>query len=299
MATKYLRIGFYQVVVTHQPVTEFDAVLKSCDSLPDDENRALPDPHQPIRLQRLHRSKRVWEGDMMRIRLDEELQRAKMNGRIRPVDFEEDEGLGENTAFLYDPHTNILAVHENRGGVPVSAFGRYFKVLGSVRRIDLRPVIRPQAIERIEKMKRPTELQLRFAGITHGGGMQRRGRAAKRIFELLEFFRAPNAAIKLSMGKKPGGLTNIADGIRDVLASFRDDEREQIRKVLVIGSEGEDGERAVIDLFQDRLVEQIPVEIGDGHKLSDADRFHAVRVAWDTHSKDLERHYGHVAAGRA
>src|SRR5690349_7515914 len=110
MPTKNLRIGFYGVTVTNTPPVSFEQILRRFENdIPEDETRTLDaSPDQPVRLHWVRRSQNLWSGEMLRIRLHEELNRASRRGRVRPIHFDEDEGLGENTAFLYHPATRTI-----------------------------------------------------------------------------------------------------------------------------------------------------------------------------------------------
>ena len=62
------------------------------------------------------------EFQMLRIRLNESHVRAKLSGETAELELDEDEGLGEETAFVFHHVPGILIVQRNRSGVTASAF---------------------------------------------------------------------------------------------------------------------------------------------------------------------------------
>lgn len=61
---------------------------------------------------------------------------------------------------------------------------------------------------------------------------------------------------------------------------------------MVVGSEGDDEERTLIDLLQDRLSESVIVEMKDGARITTAQRFKALKTAWERNQNYLESTYG-------
>jgi len=163
-----LRIGFHKVAVRSREATDFERILEIGRGLPDDESRTIDRPDGPVRLQFARRSVNCWQGELIRIRLGEEPKKANLRGKVEPIAFGEDEGLGEETAFLYDPELQMVAYHEHRGGVSLTNAARYFKAVGKVRSIDFQPVLRPEVLERVDSMGRVRDFIVHLAGV-HGG----------------------------------------------------------------------------------------------------------------------------------
>jgi len=154
MREKWLRIGFYRVTVQNDPPRNFDDILRSfTTAIPEDERRTLEPGDSPIRLQFARRAQTLWTGEMLRIRLHEDLAKARTNGHQEQIQFDPDEGLGEQTAFLFHPGTSVLVVHEHRGAVPVSAMPKYFKTFCEVRGVTIEPLLKPEAIQRAARMQ--------------------------------------------------------------------------------------------------------------------------------------------------
>ncbi len=61
--------------------------------------------------------------------------------------------------------------------------------------------------------------------------------------------------------------------------------------MIVIGSEGDDEERTLIDLLQDRLSESVIVDVKDGERITSGQRFKALNTAWERNQLYLESTY--------
>src|SRR5689334_15129245 len=145
-----IKVGFFQVVVTNpENAISFDQILTTLHAVPNDRQRTMFAADEPVRLRLLRRSGPRWLGDLAKIRLHEEIEKSTVDGREGTIPFEEDEGTMEKTAFLYDPATRIAAIQQTAGSVSASSCGRYFRTLGAVQRIELRPVLKSEALERI------------------------------------------------------------------------------------------------------------------------------------------------------
>jgi len=300
--TKFLRIGFYKVTVEHDVPIRFDEILQRFqDDIPADVRRTLEPRDSPLRLQWIRQVRGVWAGEMLRIRMHEDLRKASKNGNEEPIQFAPDEGLGENTAFLFHAATRTLAIHEQRGAVPVSALPHYFKTFGEVRDITFEPMIKPQAMERVRRMPSIYSFDIHLAGIDRADHLDTAGRSAGAVLDMLQVFRAPKASIHIEMPKRRGRhedrgtLRNVRDAVSGFLRLNRNDQNA-VTKLIVIGADP-DGQReeAAIDLLEDRLVELVPVPLNEGERLTEAHRHDAVRTAWNTHQQGIEQFYGPAA----
>jgi hypothetical protein len=288
--TKWLRIGFYQVNVEDSEQTPFSQVLQRLSELPADETRKLTWSSVTVRLQALSKSVSYWQGDMLRIRMDESPRKAKLDGSIEDIPFDDDEGLGENTAFLYSPMTNTLVVHEHRGGVPMSRFQRYCKDLGAVQNVEFSPILRPEAIQRIAQMKNISKLEVRLAGINAAQALRDSNRATKPLLETMDVLSAPKANITLAVQKKGHRLKNIVTFINGLMR-LDDGRNERVRKIQVFGEEEDGEDLQIVDVFQDRMVELRQVELGESKRLADSQRYTAVLESWRANTRTLEEFY--------
>lgn len=286
---KTLRVSFFKVRVRAKAEIDFEEIIRKCKDLPDDETRALERPDGPVRLQFIRKSLSVWQGELIRIRIGEEPKKANRKGKVELIHFEEDEGLGEETAFVYDPELGILAYHEHRGGVTLSNAAKYFKAVGQVRAVELAPVMKPEVLERVAKMGTVREFIVHLAGVEDGRRLRGMGAAAASLFGAASAFRAPRAHFTMKIGKN-GTLAQVREAVMDLL-NAGPEVRDQVSKLVVIGSEEEGEESAIINLLADRLVVEVPVGLKNGI-LTDAVRRSAVFEAWEDNRASLRAIYG-------
>jgi hypothetical protein len=284
-----LRIGFHRVVVNSRESMPFERILEMGQLLPDDETRTVSRPDGPIRLQFARPSANAWAGELMRIRLGEQAKKANINGHVEPIAFEDDEGLGEETAFLYDPELRIIVYHERKGGVSLTNAGRYFKAVGRVRSVEFQPVPKPELQERLRRMIVVREFIVHLAGVDNGRAYRGLGHSALALFGAANEFNATEAKFELSVGKG-NSLQRAKETIAELM--HPDNEaRENVSKVILIGSESEnDSQEEVINLIDDRLVVPVTMELKDGG-LTNSHRHAAVFDAWITHRDSLAAYY--------
>lgn len=297
MKTKNLRIGFYQPQIESEPATTFSTILNRFESdIPADHRRTWERRNdEPVRLQHVERTHSLWIGDMMRIRMHEDLRKGRRDGTVQAIDFDPDEGIGENTAFLYCPEANVLTIQEYRGGVSLGMFANYFRVFGEVQSISFQPLIKPDAILRVEELPTIRAFEIHLAGVD-AAIYRSRNAAARSVLDMMASFDAPKAKITLETGVRRGrpdqpSLINVVQAIREYLPRGREPQPE-VEKLVVSGlTDGDLRTEAVINLLEDRLVETIEVTLQDGERVTDAKRFHAVLTAWDMHQESILRVY--------
>jgi hypothetical protein len=134
----------------------FCQILKDIEAITDKENRNYYTDDTPVRLDEIHKvslSKvNTIEGDLIKIRMDNIPMRASVKGSKKTLGLNDDEGLGEETAFLYAPEHNVVIIQRNRWGTTPRKFETYFNHFGtrSNSMITLEPMICRDTIEKME-----------------------------------------------------------------------------------------------------------------------------------------------------
>lgn len=292
---KTLRVGFYQPHVLGKAISDFDGIVDAARQLPDDETRTLDRPDGSVRLQFIRQSMSVWIGELIRIRIGEEPKKANLRGKVELIHLEEDEGLGEETAFLYDPELNVIVYHEHRGGVTTSNAARYFRTIAKARSVQLKAMIKPEALERCTKCPTIHEFVVHLAGVNSGIPRRGMGHSAWSLIRTAEEFQAPRAQFRMAVGKA-GRLVGVKQAVTDLLSNLAGDGR--VTKLEISGSESDGTDVTVIDLLEDRMVDEIQVELKDG-RVTDSVRHAAVFEAWQRHRDDLKSSYGQKTKRRS
>ena len=181
------------------------------------------------------------KGDMVRIRMDDVPRKANINGDIQDIDLNDDEGIGEETAFLYSPSTNTLLLQRNRHGISPSLFASYFKQKSNVQFTYLDPILRTDVFDRLRLMNVIKTFNVKMAGVTNPEYYKGVVNGINSIIDLKETYSAPDITVKMSMGKRGGSLSleQVMSTIRDLLSN-RTYHNDQIRNMVVTARESDE-----------------------------------------------------------
>lgn len=247
--------------------------------------RQLGERH--ARLHESHLSRGEWEGDLVRIRMTALPPKAGLDGSMETIDFDDDEGLGEESAFLFHPATRTLVLQYNHFGVTPNLFARYFENIGNLEgMIELLPAIRPDMMERVADMDEYRVLEIGLAGLENSTALGNQGRSLSGLVDVINEFQAPAARITLSMSHQRGTLARqtLTRTIQWLRGS------QQVTKIKVTGKD--DDESRVIDLLHYRLVEKDDIELDEHRRMPYASRRAAVHNAWNRHRNGITQLFG-------
>lgn len=286
--SRTLKFGFYQASASRNGESlPFGNILVETNLLPDDESRTAVYQMEAVRCQSLQQNATHWTGDFMRVRFDAEPLKGKSTGEIEKIMFDSDEGLCELTALLFDPVSRVVVLHEFRGGVTRNAIAHFLSRLTSSK-VSLDPCLRPNALRRVQDMEQSIRrVRVKFA--TPHTAATTVGASASRLIEAASYFSAPEMDVQLTLGRarQTGRFRHAYDLVRDMVRW--NDETGAVKKIEVEGEDGED--RTLIDLQSDRLVVERVVETDD-RRISDAQRYRALRDAWGSQREYLAECYG-------
>lgn len=226
---------------------------------------------------------------MVRIRMDMLPRKASLDGALEDLDFEDDEGLGEETAFLYHPPTRVLAIQRNRSGVSASALAWYFKEKGHVEEpIQVDPVLQRDAMQRLADIRTVRRIDISVAGLENGGIFQYLGHGVADIVRLSEEFRAPKLSLSLSMGhQRQGGIVlNRAIGLVRQLRQLAGDHPNEVQTIEISGYD-DANEKVVLDLIEERMTAVQQVQPIANRTIPYNVRRLAVRQAWENRREEL------------
>jgi len=272
--------------------TTFQSVLAAVGGISRLQDRNLVVRDAPIRLQEIHFGRECVEGDMLRIRMHALPSKAGLDGTVEPLRLADDEGLGEETAFLYDLGTRVLVLQRNRGGVSDSSLAWYFQEMSRLGvPITLRHVLAEEAYSRLVRMAEVRRLEVHFAGITNVEFLKdsAKGTSVGEMIDVLKEFEAPYATFSLSMGRQRGSLLRQAvDKLYKSIVKTGLDEEEKVTKLEVTGT-NEDDERDVFDLLAYRMVEVDTVEENSKRRVTYGRRRPLLLDAWKRRRAELAR----------
>jgi hypothetical protein len=287
-----MKIDYFHIGLSPDAALSMPQIIELVSNMPEDEIRNENFNNVPIRLQESHKYGRLWIGDMVRIRMTGIPPKTKLNGEQDDLDLDDDEGLGEATAFLFDPDLSILVLQRNHYAVSPGGFAHYFAKKGTVMYIDLKPVLRLDAMARLATMRLHRRLEISVAGLQNVGPLRQLRDAGVGVSSLIDISRelnGPKVSILVSMGHEQGSLERVMDFVRDARATFSNEARRgaHITKIVISGKEGEDEPLEIIDLIEDRMIDLMPVSVSRDHEKSRNERQKALRVAYRNRIDEL------------
>ncbi len=285
-----MKIDFYAVEMPG--TTTFGSLLSKADNLPNDKRRTFQIDGVPYRLLNLTHSGRLWHGNIVRIRMNDIPLKVKLSGATSDVDIEDDEGLGEENAFIFDAGIGVLVFQRNRFGAGADKFARYFEHVGKLAApIVFAPIMRKHLINKLATLRTARYLYVRFAGVRNPRLLTGDGISASDAVELLGDT-APVVDIKVSMGRKHGSLA--LGPVKDVIkrlykwATNHTPGTQEIESLKISGTFDEDSEET-LNLLDYRIHDKEDVQV-DAHtrRLLYSDRKPAIKRVYDRHLAELE-----------
>jgi hypothetical protein len=291
MSRKF-RTDFYTVHdVQGGPLAAAD-IFRAIERRKNDDTRNVDYQKQVLRVHRIASGRGRWAGDAVKIRMNMHPVKASIRGPSGPFDLEDHEGVGEETAFLYDVATNVLAFQRNRIGVTANAFAWYLEQIGQVDRVLLDPVLRRDGIERLDRLDQISVFDVRFAGVTNPAAIRRPGTGTGEFASLLRRYGAPNASVRLSIGRQRVGSLSVADVVAAAKSLLRiGGDRHEVTKIEVSGYSEEDG-KDMFDLLHLRMQGFEDVPDTQDRVLPYDFRRQAVSAAFEKHRTEIEEMFG-------
>jgi len=226
--------------------------------MPSDASRNVDSRGTPVRLHEAHHGT-SHEGDLIKIRMDEVPVKASLGGLVAPFKLGSDEGVGEQTAFLFHPGVGVLVLQRNRYGVSASALAYYFETLTGVGPIILEPILQLDALKRLGHMTEVRHFTVRVAG-ADARVLKDFGVGAREMAKLIGEFGAPNVTIDLSMGYQRGSMLvdQVKAAARRLVGLSSRDGAGAVTKIVVSGA-SDTADRTVLDLLNFRMEELVDV----------------------------------------
>jgi hypothetical protein len=291
--SKNLNIDFYKIVMPGLSRLSFESILDMAIQLPI-RDRFREINYSPLFLRQCLQNPQnhCWEGEIIRVRMNDLPIKANLSGDTEEFIFGDDEGIGEQTAFLYHLPTRVLLLQANQGGVSVPSFIQYFQVISTLTEpIFADPVIQADAMQKLAKMQTVTKLDIQIAGLDKPDIFKNQGHSIKKIIDLSNEYDAPIVALTVSVGRtkqRSLSIENAKNTIHDLLR-ISSQNKQDIKKIRISGST-EDHDKVYIDILKDRMRESI--NINKSRTLSHFERIKAIREGLERREKELRTLYG-------
>jgi len=288
---KNIKVDFYRVKMPDNSNSSFQNIIDQVSGLPDDESRNVEMRRYPVRLKAASLSGNNREGDMMRIRMDELPLKAKISGEVETLDFDDDEGLGEETAFYYNSNLRTLLLQRNKTGVSASAFSKYFEEMGRLEgSIVLEPILQTDVIRRLADMQIIRKMDIKFAGVDNFKVFRELDYGIGSVADLSQSFDSPSITLSIGMGRKKGSLNleNVLASVKSLIR-FPNSNTDRIDKIEVKAKEDFEGNIEILNILEYRIVESLSVPLNDDRRVFYSDRQFALQQAWKNRQEELTR----------
>jgi len=204
---KIISIHCYNVFVNPADGA-FEDILLRVAGMQDDESRNVSIMSVPFRLISASRWGHHVEGAISRIRMFDIPPAQSLSGPRQELDLDDNEGLGEETAFLYVPVLKVLLIQFNRNGVGRSAFEQYFSEIGQLRDpLRLAPILGIANMRRLQNLQSVAEVEIQVAALNNLRAFDDAGYSATQLAKISAEHRAGLLTLKMTMGHGGSSLT--------------------------------------------------------------------------------------------
>lgn len=287
---KIINIDFYRVSVLNDLSLRFNDLIEDVAALPNDDQRNLFIKDAPIRLQSCDQRTDSITADMVRIRMNALPAKASLSGTISPFDLDDDEGIGEETAFYYNIPRRIAVIQRNKFGVTAPQIAHYFTVKTGLGTLVFDPIFETGTMTRYASMQNVRKFEVAIAGKQNPQIFNALQAGLSSTVDIIQAMNAPCVDITISMGYEKGSLaTRAVKAVADALLSIAIDAPDQVKKIKITGSSNEEEQSALLNLLEDRMFEPLDVPEDDNRRLSYQSRISAVRQAWQRRRDELYR----------
>lgn len=203
-----------------------------------------------------------WIGNMLRTRMDRAAYLSRIDGETEDLELDEDQGLGDDTWFLYEPLRRCLLLQRNwSNGCRPDAFEKYFEQLFKLDNVELKPLITPEADQKLGRLQKVTSFELAIANPHDLDRLLKSGVSGKAAAEMMRTQGSRTVTIINGLGQ---GKRNRSMDIASIVREARNLSRQLDNgiKRLKVGGYLEDGENIQeIDLIVDRVKHRGHVEV--------------------------------------
>ncbi|PSB32851.1 hypothetical protein C7B70_08785 [Chlorogloea sp. CCALA 695] len=291
---KKLSVHFYQVKISQPSTLSFEAILQTVANASADQRPREVRLHHVYVLSIQYGWQETWEGEIVRLRMNDIPVKGNLSGQIEDFKLTHEEGIGEQSAFIYHPATRILALQSNRHGVSPGDFARYFEIFAlSNTSITLDFVLQMSAMQRLAKLKEVINFEFKIASLSNMSIFAEDDNAVETIVHLAEIFQAPsiNIEVKSSLKRKNQSsllLNKVVDTAQALLrASLL--KQNKITTLKVSGCD-DDNHTTVIDLLKDRMQDNIDINnLGRNRNIAYPLRQKALQEAWNNKLTEILR----------
>src|SRR5690606_19379124 len=198
----------------------------------------------------------LWLMDFVRIRTSHGPGKVGRDSEVEGFEFEEEEGVGEETAALYDPTTGYMLIQYNHFGVRAGAIADYFSAYDGTE--NNLYTFKPKYDEDVERRLLNHGITRKISFCLDVTRMSEQDRQRGRpLSEAIDYGRQNGAdKIKVEISVQGERNRSLAQGALDGLTALRSilgQNPDAVTKLEVSGKENQDSVTEVLDLIAHRL----------------------------------------------
>jgi hypothetical protein len=288
---------FFRVAMPSSAAS-FESILAAVEESPAGKSRARDLDGTHYRMQHVAqvRGGRFYEGEIMRVMTNEPINYGNLDGTVKSVPLDDNEGPCSETAFLYDSKTRSLCIQAGRHGVAASKLAKYCEVFGKVKEAIVASMIpQPELMRQLGQVRRATEFVVGFAGIENPAIVVGHGPRNRKAIELLHESKAPVFKVSITLGHgKRGRSLSVADVVasakRLIGLGESDSSAPAVHSLEVVGKDDNDSPIHV-HLLKSIMSAERNVKKGKDRRIAYNERRDAIRDAWQSKQPDIELLY--------
>ena len=299
-----IKVDFYRLSLLNPNSTlDFEKELQKIHNLSRRE-RVQQVLDKYTYLTKLDREGEFLFGEIIRVRMSDFPVIADLNGEAEEFELRPDQGLGERTAFLFHPNTQVILLQTNPLGVSPIVFSRYVQLccnLGNSN-VAFDPIFEEDSIRRLNSFTEIEEFEIHVAGLDRPGLLREQSHGVDELLNLYNIFQAPTINFKLSIGQRRTSNISIQRLLdmaflweRKTESSSQNRKRNEPRSeratiIRLTGSTPEESS-VYVDLLKDRMREKVRIEERN-RNLDYFTRINILKTSWNRRKDILFRMFG-------
>lgn len=280
-----MRIFLFKVVIGSDSFN-LSTRLRHISSLPVEErNRERNTDH--IRLEHLDEQRDLLFADFLKIRMHHGPAKAGLDTPVEGFDLGDDEGFGEETAFLFDPNTGYAVLQYNHHGPWPSAIAEYLGMFihDDPVIIEFAPKLDPTVHAKIKRAKIVKKFALTVAPKCLGEeDYQQQGSLGSAIEQLSTHADAERLEIVVSASRAKGSslnlsLQSLSQWVRKLGGSS---DHSPILTARATTKADDNSSSEVLDLLEHKITKDADLIPGHDKRYPRNERWNALEVAFNS-----------------
>lgn len=255
--------------------------LKTTAAIADSVQRVRELKGVKYRAEKFGKHRGHHHGDVVRVRDSLMPGRTRLDqDGVQDLPLREGDFIGEETAFLFDPRINVIALQSNRFGISASLFAQYFQSLLGTPLAPMELVLDNDLIaarlDRFDEIRK-LEVDVAMSGPEH---LSRMGLSGNALVELMG--RAGANRLKLVLQADRGGALSHAKELAKKIFRFADHDDENVLTKARLEGLSDAGEKTILDLLESKMFEGVTLRVEEGVR----------RVPYNARLYGLQEAYG-------